>query len=155
MMQHIRQVHLKAPGKGEKTTQTQSDTLRRWARKMDAEEIDLGALWCGFCACTLNSWQERVDHVAAHFQEGADIETWYTPYWYWQCPSELWKVWEPALSSAEADGRQQCMKVFFSAQTFQKHLQTVHEIDEEWLTAELLRNCYPTRRFSELCGMLD
>jgi len=152
-MQHIRQVHLKAPKKGEKTAQTQSEAFRRWARQTRNEEIDPSALWCGFCTRTFNGWQERVDHVAAHFQEGADIETWNTRHW--QCPSELWNVWQPDFSSAEADERQQCMKVFLSAQNFREHLQIVHEIDEEWLIVELLRNCIRERLLSELCGMLE
>lgn len=31
---------------------------------------------CGFCAATFTTWKERVDHLAAHFKNGADMSQW-------------------------------------------------------------------------------
>lgn len=31
---------------------------------------------CGFCGSTLNSWQERVDHLAVHFRKGVTLDEW-------------------------------------------------------------------------------
>ncbi|KAL4947087.1 hypothetical protein BDW69DRAFT_190518 [Aspergillus filifer] len=31
---------------------------------------------CGFCDATFSSWTDRVEHVAAHFKDGADIINW-------------------------------------------------------------------------------
>jgi hypothetical protein len=31
---------------------------------------------CGFCDKTLNSWDERADHLAAHFREGKTMASW-------------------------------------------------------------------------------
>ncbi|BCR86712.1 putative homeobox and C2H2 transcription factor [Aspergillus chevalieri] len=31
---------------------------------------------CGFCSATFTTWKERVDHLAAHFKNGADMAQW-------------------------------------------------------------------------------
>lgn len=31
---------------------------------------------CGFCNATFTTWKERVDHLAAHFRNGADMSQW-------------------------------------------------------------------------------
>lgn len=31
---------------------------------------------CGFCDCRLNDWNERVEHLAAHFREGLTMNEW-------------------------------------------------------------------------------
>ncbi|OXV09200.1 hypothetical protein Egran_03037 [Elaphomyces granulatus] len=31
---------------------------------------------CGFCGRTFSTWKERVDHLAAHFKNGADMNQW-------------------------------------------------------------------------------
>lgn len=31
---------------------------------------------CGFCGATFTTWNERVDHLAAHFKNGADMSQW-------------------------------------------------------------------------------
>jgi hypothetical protein len=35
---------------------------------------------CGFCGERFSSFQARTDHIAAHFQEGADISSWRLPF---------------------------------------------------------------------------
>ncbi|KAL1985352.1 hypothetical protein VTN96DRAFT_8030 [Rasamsonia emersonii] len=31
---------------------------------------------CGFCGCTLHTWTQRADHLAAHFKEGCRMNQW-------------------------------------------------------------------------------
>lgn len=31
---------------------------------------------CGFCPCILKTWEQRADHLAAHFKNGADMHGW-------------------------------------------------------------------------------
>jgi hypothetical protein len=42
---------------------------------------------CGFCPCVFTTWEQRVDHLAAHFKNGADMSGW----------SEGWGF-EPAIA---------------------------------------------------------
>ena len=55
---------------------------RRWA---GWDEPDLGLLRhrrdavhsrCGFCPATMDSWKDRVEHLASHFKSGLTMETW-------------------------------------------------------------------------------
>jgi hypothetical protein len=32
---------------------------------------------CGFCPCVFTTWEQRVDHLAAHFKNGADMSEWF------------------------------------------------------------------------------
>lgn len=32
---------------------------------------------CGFCDQTMNSWEERTDHIAAHYKQGLTMRDWY------------------------------------------------------------------------------
>lgn len=34
---------------------------------------------CGFCGVTFKAWDERMDHIAAHFQDGLDMSSWKLP----------------------------------------------------------------------------
>lgn len=47
-----------------------------WSREVDFPRINPKALWCGFCSSTFNSVTGRMNHVAAHFQNGSSIEVW-------------------------------------------------------------------------------
>jgi Homeobox KN domain len=31
---------------------------------------------CGFCPCVFTTWEQRADHLAAHFKNGADMSSW-------------------------------------------------------------------------------
>lgn len=31
---------------------------------------------CGFCPCVFSTWEQRADHLAAHFKNGADMSNW-------------------------------------------------------------------------------
>jgi hypothetical protein len=35
---------------------------------------------CGFCGDQFSSWQDRINHIAAHFREGVDISSWRLPF---------------------------------------------------------------------------
>lgn len=45
---------------------------------MDTWERRLGDIksTCGFCALTLRTWDERVEHLASHFEEGYTMDSW-------------------------------------------------------------------------------
>lgn len=54
-------------------------------RKWDGWKPDLSLLQhrqdifqsqCGFCQATMNSWEERTDHVAAHYRSGLTMDQW-------------------------------------------------------------------------------
>ncbi|KAK7402729.1 hypothetical protein QQX98_011518 [Neonectria punicea] len=54
-------------------------------RKWDGFKPDLSLLQhrqdavrsrCGFCQATLESWDERMDHIASHFRSGMTMESW-------------------------------------------------------------------------------
>lgn len=35
---------------------------------------------CGFCGAFFNTWDERIDHIAGHFQAGLDMSSWRLPF---------------------------------------------------------------------------
>ncbi|KAF2687462.1 hypothetical protein K458DRAFT_429374 [Lentithecium fluviatile CBS 122367] len=71
--QHVRQVHL---------TTADEDTKKRfvvpesWVQDVDATRSSPASLWCGFCQLFLDSTAIRMDHIADHFRDGLDMNTW-------------------------------------------------------------------------------
>ncbi|KAJ5689231.1 hypothetical protein N7462_003623 [Penicillium macrosclerotiorum] len=61
LVQHLRLVHRlqNMPMIDEWKTASQSVTSR-----------------CGFCNCRLASWEERIEHLAAHFRKGSTMKSW-------------------------------------------------------------------------------
>ncbi|KAF2814275.1 uncharacterized protein BDZ99DRAFT_495793 [Mytilinidion resinicola] len=85
LKQHIQQVHL-PPDQNPRASQVPTRAKKSRASlqipplwKLDCNAIDLrpGALWCGFCKTDLDTWTQRVEHVSAHFQNGATITDWF------------------------------------------------------------------------------
>ncbi|KAK2480267.1 hypothetical protein H9L39_09641 [Fusarium oxysporum f. sp. albedinis] len=37
---------------------------------------------CGFCSIRMQTWQERVDHLAKHFRKGATMDDWKGEHWF-------------------------------------------------------------------------
>ncbi|KAH8732459.1 hypothetical protein GQ44DRAFT_754980 [Phaeosphaeriaceae sp. PMI808] len=77
LVQHIRDIHL----------QSADETLRKtfkvpdeWSGSVGVENIDLDALWCGFCLESFPSIPDRMFHVASHFRDGLVIEDWVPRY---------------------------------------------------------------------------
>ena len=73
LKQHVEQVHLR---KGKFSTGQASKVLKSWGKDVDQSEFRAGILWCGFCRSDLGSWAERVEHIAAHFQNGVTMQDW-------------------------------------------------------------------------------
>jgi hypothetical protein len=73
MKQHIQHVHIadmETPAKREFRV---PDT---WCRDVEAERSDPRSLWCGICQLTFETTANRMDHVAEHFSNGADMRKW-------------------------------------------------------------------------------
>ncbi|OCL04157.1 hypothetical protein AOQ84DRAFT_391737 [Glonium stellatum] len=73
LKQHIEQVHLLGQDHG---FTDPGKILDCWSRDANECELVPGALWCGFCGTSFESWKERVKHVSSHFQKGAKIADW-------------------------------------------------------------------------------
>ncbi|KAH0563312.1 hypothetical protein GP486_002118 [Trichoglossum hirsutum] len=66
--EHLRQ-HLRGPHRVSNVTRN----LDRWSRAVADED----AIWkCGFCGSTLQSWDERADHISRHFRSGETMASW-------------------------------------------------------------------------------
>jgi len=73
-LQHINQVHkLSTWQKPIRLT----ELLEAWRHPLPLKEGHL-ALHCGFCGRSFSTYSERAEHVAAHFQSGLDMMSWWS-----------------------------------------------------------------------------
>ncbi|KAF2268119.1 hypothetical protein CC78DRAFT_590418 [Lojkania enalia] len=75
LKQHVQQVHLVD------VDATQSRAFQvpnAWARDVDTAESDPQSLWCGFCKANFDSTKKRMEHVAGHFRDGANMDQWHS-----------------------------------------------------------------------------
>lgn len=70
LKQHIQQMHCVSQA---------FQVPKAWSQKVDSSQIVQQGLWCGFCLTMRSSITERMDHVAKHFRDGCNIESWKAP----------------------------------------------------------------------------
>ncbi|KAL1639055.1 homeodomain mating type protein alpha2 [Diplodia intermedia] len=63
LIQHLGQVHKQAQ---------MSATMQTWCRRVSRNI----AIACGICGVRLCTWNERVEHISAHFIDGLDMRYW-------------------------------------------------------------------------------
>jgi hypothetical protein len=73
LKQHVQQIHLATT---DESISRVFKVPQAWSKKVETARIKEEALWCGFCFSACDSIGERMDHVAAHFRDGADIGNW-------------------------------------------------------------------------------
>ncbi|GME27333.1 c2h2 type zinc finger containing protein [Neofusicoccum parvum] len=63
LIQHLGQVHKQSQ---------MSPTMQTWCRRVSRNI----AIACGICGVRLSTWNERVEHISAHFADGLDMRYW-------------------------------------------------------------------------------
>ncbi|KAH7088082.1 hypothetical protein FB567DRAFT_548179 [Paraphoma chrysanthemicola] len=71
--QHIKNMHLATADKREQDAFQIPDA---WVEDVQSFDVDHAALWCGFCRKSFGRVADRMKHVALHFQDGCDVNTW-------------------------------------------------------------------------------
>lgn len=65
ILQHIERFH--------RCSQAFKTNVNRWIRPVQGANYDLK---CHFCGLLCQSWDDRIDHVGAHFENGANMTDW-------------------------------------------------------------------------------
>lgn len=73
LFQHIRRVYFR----GFDLQDFRSARFSQWFRDADPLPPSSLALRCGFCGKSLDTWEERVEHLAVHFKAGVDDSMWW------------------------------------------------------------------------------
>jgi hypothetical protein len=73
LKQHVQQVHLAA---AEKPVLKAFQVPKEWSQEVEPARIHPAAVWCGFCLYTCTSVNERMKHVAEHFENGYEMQDW-------------------------------------------------------------------------------
>jgi hypothetical protein len=73
LKQHVRHAHLGSLHEAEQAAFQVPDS---WKRLADPAMANPDALWCGFCLHSSETIAQRMDHVAQHFRDGFEMDTW-------------------------------------------------------------------------------